>query len=34
MIEDMIRGKKIKMHIHNLRPFVFDPHHVNPIDVT
>ena len=23
IIEDLIRGKKIKTHIHNLRPFVF-----------
>ena len=33
IIEDFIRGKKIKTHIHNLHPFVFDPHRVNPIDV-
>ena len=33
IIEDLIRGKTIKTHIHNLRPFVFDPHRVNPVDV-
>ena len=33
IIEDLIRGKKIKTHIHNLRPFIFDPPRVNPIDV-
>ena len=32
IIEDLIRGKTIKTHIHNLRPFVFNPHRVNPID--
>ena len=33
IIENSIRGKKIKTCIHNLRPFVFDPHRVNPTDV-
>ena len=33
IIEDLIRGKKIKTHIHNLRPLVFDRHHVDPVDV-
>ena len=33
IIEDLIRGEKIKTHIHNLRPFVFYPRHVNPTDV-
>ncbi len=33
IIEDLIRGKTIKTHIHNLRPFVFDPLRINPTDV-
>jgi len=33
IIEDLIRGKRIQMHIHNLRPFIFDPHHIDPVDI-
>ena len=30
---DLVKGKQIKTHIHNLRPFVFNPTQVNPLDV-
>ena len=32
-IEDLVLGKQIKTHVHNLRPFLFNPNHVNPIEV-
>ena len=32
-IEDLILGKQIKTHVHNLRPFLFSPNRVNPIEV-
>ena len=32
-IEDLVLGKQIKTHVHNLRPFLFNPQQVNPIDV-
>jgi hypothetical protein len=32
-IEDLVLGKQIKTHVHNLRPFLFSPGQVNPIDV-
>jgi hypothetical protein len=33
IIEDLFRGKRIQTHIHNLRPFIFDPHHIDPIEI-
>jgi len=33
IIEDLLRGKQIKTHIHNLRPFTFDPVYTNPVDI-
>ena len=33
IIEDLIRGKRIQTHIHNLRPFIFDPHHIDPMEI-
>jgi len=33
IIEDLIRGKQIRTHIRNLRPFIFDPNHVDPIGI-
>ena len=32
-IEDLVLGKQIKTHVHNLRPFLFSPDQVNPIEV-
>jgi len=32
-IEDLVLGKQIKTHIHNLRPFLFSPDQFNPIEV-
>ena len=32
-IEDLVLGKQIRTHVHNLRPFLFNPHGVNPIEV-
>ena len=32
-IEDLVLGKQIKTHVHNLRPFLFNPQQVNPIEV-
>jgi hypothetical protein len=29
-IEDLVLGKQIKTHVHNLRPFIFNPQRVNP----
>ena len=31
--EDLIRGKRIQTRIHNLRPFIFDPHHIDPMEI-
>ena len=33
IIEDLVLGKQIKTHVHNLRPFIFSPTRVNPIDI-
>ncbi len=33
IIEDLVRGKQIKTHVHNLRPFLFNPAQVDPQDV-
>jgi len=33
IIKDVVKGKQIKTHIHNLRPFAFNPTQVNPLDV-
>ena len=32
-IEDLVRGKQIRTHAHNLRPFIFNPTLVNPQDI-
>ena len=32
-IEDLVLGKQIKTHVHNLRPFFFSPDQVNPVEV-
>ena len=32
-IEDLVRGKQIKIHVHNLRAFIFNPTQVNPLDI-
>ena len=32
-IEDLVLGKQIKTHGHNLRPFLFSPDQVNPVEV-
>jgi hypothetical protein len=31
--EDLVRGKQIKTHVHNLRAFIFNPTQVNPLEV-
>ena len=33
IIEDLVLGKQIKSHVHNLRPFIFSPNRVDPIEV-
>jgi len=33
IIEDLVLCKQIKTHVHNLRPFIFNPHRVNPQEV-
>ena len=33
IIEDLVLGKQIKTHVHNLRPFLFSPNQVNPVEV-
>ena len=33
IIEDLVKGKQSKTHVHNLRPFMFNPTKVNPLDV-
>ena len=32
IIEDLVKGKQIRTHVHNLRPFVFNPTQVNLLD--
>ena len=32
-IKDLVLGKQIKTHVHNLRPFLFSPDQVNPVEV-
>jgi len=32
-IEDLVNGKLITTHIHNLRPFHFDPDRIDPVAV-
>ena len=32
-IDDLVLGKQIKTHVHNLRPFLFNPQQVNPQEV-
>ena len=32
--EYLVLGKQIKTHVHNLRPFLFSPDQVNPVEVT
>ena len=33
IIEDLVSGKRITTHIHNLRPFIYDPIRTNPLTV-
>ena len=33
IIEDLIRGKQIKTHVHNLRAFLYNPTQINPLDI-
>ena len=33
VIEDLVSGKRITTHIHNLRPFIYDPIRTNPLTV-
>ena len=33
IIEDLLSGKRITTHIHNLRPFIYDPIRINPLTV-
>jgi hypothetical protein len=33
MIEELVLGKQIRTHVHNLRSFIFNPNRVNPIEV-
>ena len=33
IIEDLVFGKRITTHIHNLRPFICDPIRTNPLTV-
>ena len=32
-IKDLVSGKRITTHIHNLRPFIYDPIRTNPLTV-
>ena len=32
-MEDLVLGKQIRTHVHNLRPFLFNPHRINPQEV-
>ncbi len=33
IIEGLVSGKRITTHIHNLRPFIYDPIRTNPLTV-
>ena len=33
IIEDLVLGKQIKTHVHNLRPFIFSPTRVTPGEI-
>ena len=33
IIKDLVKSKQIKTHVYNLRPFIFNPTQVNPLDV-
>ena len=33
IIEDLVKGKQIKTHVHNLRPLILTPTQINPLDV-
>ena len=33
IIEDLVRGKQIETHVHNLRAFILNPTQVNPLDI-
>ncbi len=33
IIEDLVSGKRITTHIHNLRPFIYDPIRTNPLTI-
>jgi len=33
IIEDLVSGKRITTHIHNLRPFNYDPERTSPLTV-
>jgi len=33
IIKDLVSGKRITTHIHNLRPFIYDPIRTNPLTV-
>ena len=32
-IEDLVSGKRIVTHVHNLRPFIYDPDRTSPLSV-
>ena len=32
-IEDLVSGKRIVTHAHNLRPFIYDPDRTSPLSV-
>ena len=34
IIEDLVLGKQIKTHVHNLRPFIFSPNRVIPSKIS
>ena len=33
LLEDLVRGKQIETHVHNLRAFILNPTQVNPLDI-
>ena len=33
IIEDLVLGKQIKTHVHNLRPFIFSPNRVDTVEL-
>jgi len=33
IIEDLLRGRRITTHVHNLRPFIYDPVYINPTSI-